>query len=218
MKRKRDADLVKTVRPDGTVKWRNKEGKLHREDGPACEYPSGAKEWYRDGKLHRDDGPAKEYPTQQRWYRNGHLHRDDGPAIVDADGTREWYRNGRQHRDDGPAVEHPDGFKAWYRRGKLHRDDGPACEAPDGRFWFRNGKRHREDGPAFELADGRTKWYIDGVELTAEQVAAFKEKQFDAIGEAIRKGLDHSIKVKPPLKLKSSSGTRKSEADTGRSK
>jgi len=195
MKRKRDADLVKALLPDDTVKWRNKEGKLHREDGP-----------------------AKEYPTQQRWYRNGHLHRDDGPAIVEADGTREWYRNGRLHRDDGPAVEHPDGFKAWYRRGKLHREDGPAREGPYGRFWFRNGKRHREDGPAFELPDGTKEWYIDGEELNPEQVAAFKQKKLDAIGDAISKGLDHTIKVKPPLKLKTKSGARKVDGDSGRAK
>lgn len=45
---------------DGTVEWWIKGG-LHREDGPAVEYPNGAKMWYQWGKLHRVDGPAEEW-------------------------------------------------------------------------------------------------------------------------------------------------------------
>jgi len=28
---------------------------LHREDGPAIEYPEGDKRWYLNGKLHREN-------------------------------------------------------------------------------------------------------------------------------------------------------------------
>ena len=46
--------------------------KLHREDGPACEYASGSKEWYKNGKLHREDGPAIEWDSgYKEWYING---------------------------------------------------------------------------------------------------------------------------------------------------
>ncbi len=45
---------------DGTKHWRNAKGQLHREDGPAAEYPNGTKVWYRNGQLHRLDGPAIE--------------------------------------------------------------------------------------------------------------------------------------------------------------
>jgi hypothetical protein len=38
-----------------------KNGKLHREDGPAVEYADGSKKWYLNGKLHREGGPAVEY-------------------------------------------------------------------------------------------------------------------------------------------------------------
>ena len=31
---------------DGNKFWRNPEGKLHREDGPAIEWASGDKFWY----------------------------------------------------------------------------------------------------------------------------------------------------------------------------
>ena len=36
------------VYKDRTV-WYNLEGQLHREDGPACEYANGIKEWYING-------------------------------------------------------------------------------------------------------------------------------------------------------------------------
>ena len=45
---------------DGTFSWW-KNGKIHRDDGPAIEGVSGAKSWYQNGKLHRDDGPAIEF-------------------------------------------------------------------------------------------------------------------------------------------------------------
>ena len=36
------------VRLDGTKEW-YRDGKRHREDGPAIERADGTKEWYRDG-------------------------------------------------------------------------------------------------------------------------------------------------------------------------
>ncbi len=82
------------VDADGTKRW-YRDGKLHREDGPAIEYADGRKHWYRDGKLHREDGPAVEWATgDKEWYRDGKLHREDGPAVEWADGDKEWYRDG----------------------------------------------------------------------------------------------------------------------------
>ena len=43
----------------GNKSW-YKNGKYHREDGPACEYANGDKFWYKSGKQHREDGPAVE--------------------------------------------------------------------------------------------------------------------------------------------------------------
>jgi len=49
----------------------------HRIDGPAVETfkgRSGKKieggTWYRNGKLHRLDGPAVDYPGQKEWWIN----------------------------------------------------------------------------------------------------------------------------------------------------
>jgi hypothetical protein len=141
---------------DGNKRWKNSEGKLHREDGPAIEHSDGSRSWYINGKFHREDGPAVER----------------------ADGSLEWWSNGKLHREDGPAIEYVNGSREWYINGKLHREDGPAVEYCDGsREWYINGKLHREDGPAVEYADGLRYWYLNGQELTEEQ---WREK-FDSV-------------------------------------
>ena len=76
-----------TVNQGGTF-WKLN-GKLHREDGPACEYANGTKCWYINGKHHREDGPAIEY----------------------ADGDKVWYINSEELTEDefnqrtNPVVE-----------------------------------------------------------------------------------------------------------------
>ena len=81
--------------------------------------PDGTKYWYLNDKLHREDGPAVEWPTGSKdWYLNGNLHREDGPAVEEPDGTKYWYFNNEYHREDGPAVEYPDGEKFWYLDGE----------------------------------------------------------------------------------------------------
>ena len=71
--------------------------------------------WFKDGKLHREDGPAVENRDYKAWYLNGLLHREDGPAVED-DGRKIWYLNNLLHREDGPAIEEGD-FKEWWING-----------------------------------------------------------------------------------------------------
>ncbi len=81
---------------DGTKKWYNKKGLLHRKDGPAIEYSNGTKSWFLNGKCHREDGPAIEWNDGTKsWYLNGLRHREDGPAIEWATGTY-WYLNDKE--------------------------------------------------------------------------------------------------------------------------
>jgi hypothetical protein len=79
-------------------------------------FASGTTEemYYREGRLHREDGPADVWrsvdglTTVEKYYREGRLHREDGPALVwcYANGStmEQYYRNGELHREDGPAV------------------------------------------------------------------------------------------------------------------
>jgi len=79
----------------------------------------GEKRWFLNGKLHREDGPAVEYPNGTKfWFLNDLLHREDGPTVEYENGTKEWWLNGKLHRTDGPAMEWPNGEKDWYLKGK----------------------------------------------------------------------------------------------------
>ena len=83
----------------------------------------GTKLWHLNDKLHREDGPALEYPSGSKyWYLNGELHRTDGPAIEWGIGTKSWYLNGKRHRTDGPAIEGADGSKSWYLNGEKYTE------------------------------------------------------------------------------------------------
>lgn len=54
------------------------------------------KRWYKDGKLHREDGPAVEYVDgERRWLKNGYLHREDGPAVECCNTIKYWCYNGQ---------------------------------------------------------------------------------------------------------------------------
>jgi hypothetical protein len=85
---------------DGTKRW-YQYGVLHRENGPAVEYPGGTKYWYLNGKCHRTDGPALIWVNadgswDEYYFKNGKIHRTDGPAYtsVNADGSwEEFYHN-----------------------------------------------------------------------------------------------------------------------------
>lgn len=53
---------------------------------------AGTKRWFKDGLLHRDDGPAVEYPNDGcMYFKHGKSHRLDGPADVLPDGIKYWY-------------------------------------------------------------------------------------------------------------------------------
>ena len=57
---------------DGSIHYYDEQGRLHREDGPAVEYPNGQRNWYINGKRHRDDGPAIITPSgREYWFHEG---------------------------------------------------------------------------------------------------------------------------------------------------
>jgi len=82
---------------DGTKRWYNEQGQLHRDDDPAVEDAIGTKYWYQHDKWHREDGPAVECANGDKWwYQHDQCHREDGPAVELADGTQQWWIKGKQ--------------------------------------------------------------------------------------------------------------------------
>lgn len=112
--------MQREVKENGDVHWRDDEGRLHREDGPAVEAADGTQEWWVHGLLHRGQGE---------------------PAIARADGSLEWWRDGVRHRDEGlPAVLRASGSRQWWVNGTMWRPDGlPVAEVVGG--------HDRVDGP-----------------------------------------------------------------------
>ena len=60
------------VDSNGTLRYYNEQGQIHRVHGPAVEYVVGGRAWYQNGQLHRADGPAVEYSGGNKsWYIGG---------------------------------------------------------------------------------------------------------------------------------------------------
>lgn len=53
-----------------TVFHYDKDGLLHRIDGPAVDSENGFGVFYRHGKLHNTTGPAINYQHEYHWYVN----------------------------------------------------------------------------------------------------------------------------------------------------
>ena len=94
-----DEESIVEIDGFGSKLWRNKQGQLHRLDGPAEEWADG----------------------QKSWYQNGLRHRLDGPAVEGNNGGKEWWIKGLLHREDGPAVIYQGGRKIWYHKGVYYK-------------------------------------------------------------------------------------------------
>ena len=105
-------------------------------------YPDGTEEWRKNGMLHRKNGPAITGLFVECYCKYGKFHREKYPAVIWKDGLLEWYLDDKRHREDGrPAVIWSDGTKEYWVNGLRHRVDGPAIEYASGeKYWFLNGK------------------------------------------------------------------------------
>lgn len=103
--------------------WKDENGNLHRNDGPALILHNGDSIWYKNGVVHRDgDLPAATTSIGQFWYKEGKYHRDgDKPAIVYKSGNKQWYTKGLKNRDRRqPAVVDPlTGREYWVNGEKI---------------------------------------------------------------------------------------------------
>lgn len=74
-----------------------KDGKQHKENGPAVEWKNGSTEWLKHGLFHREDGPAVEFFSFKEWWIDGKKHRIDGPAVEWKNGAKYWYLDGEEY-------------------------------------------------------------------------------------------------------------------------
>jgi hypothetical protein len=87
-------------------------------------------EWSKDGKRHREDGPAYIWynldgtKAFEKWHKDGEYHREDGPALISYfdNGSKEyeyWCKDDKIHREDGPArisynLDGTKDYEWWY--------------------------------------------------------------------------------------------------------
>jgi len=48
---------TRTIPGDGIAEWRDADGRLHRDGGPAAIYPDGRRVWFVDGVKVRQERP-----------------------------------------------------------------------------------------------------------------------------------------------------------------
>jgi uncharacterized protein YlzI (FlbEa/FlbD family) len=120
---------------NGTKLW-YQSGIIHREDGPAVEWPDGfTKKYYMNGKelsqeswqekVDKINGKNNKGSNKMKLiHSDGKIEEkdlipDNFTGIVEyRDRTKEWYQDGKRHRLDGPAVEWSSEFESYYINGK----------------------------------------------------------------------------------------------------
>ena len=95
-----------------------------QEDGVEIKVErDGTRLWYLHSVLHRDDGPAVEYPNGQKWwFQFGKQHREDGPAIERPDARSSGFVMGSVTETTVQLLSTPMGAKniiSWKRSGMM---------------------------------------------------------------------------------------------------
>lgn len=81
-----------------TTIYFNQDGQKHRLYGPAILSPHyDLEEWYKEGKLHREGGPARRHRQNTWWFHEGKLHRTDGPAVIIGGHPKEYWIHGEKY-------------------------------------------------------------------------------------------------------------------------
>ncbi len=141
-------------RSHGSIVWK-KNGRIHRNDGPAA-VSNG-------GDLHTHNA---RHAARYSWLYHGRFHRVDGPSCESFKSYQAWHQHGGSHRRDGPADIYDHGEVGWYQDNNLHRLDGPASIDNDGVImWYVHDEQHRTDGPAVICPNGKCMFYQNGVEI-----------------------------------------------------
>ncbi len=127
----RDDDRPAIIFTDGCKEWL-KEGKCHRETGPASIFANGTERYFLD-----DICISKEKWEDKIWQKNigndtaeyyAQFEAEDPPTEITVNGTKYWRNlNNQLHRgNDRPAIIWRSGDLAFYKNGKTHRANGPA--------------------------------------------------------------------------------------------
>ena len=83
-----------------TINWCRDKTRLAIWDKQVFFIRYDTKRWYLNGKRHRENEPAVEYPYGDKtWFKNGEFHRENGPAIEWSNCKKYWYLNGKEYSE-----------------------------------------------------------------------------------------------------------------------
>jgi hypothetical protein len=166
----------------GTTRYWYKDGKHHREDGPAIIFSDGTKFWEYRGMLHRTNGPAIEFSSgaKEYWlsdrrykfaaYQNAIMRLDDlkmeiiakNPTVT---GVMIDDKNRVEAQPIVASLQEKDPVGTWrkYLSHSLHCEDGPAVVYPNGRkeYWIHGVKQDRPVTKVILTDTGFTVWKDD---------------------------------------------------------
>ena len=79
-----EEEIIKVEDSHGVIRHFKGAFAYHRADGPAVIYPNGDCSWYYNDRLHREDGPAREWPAEGifEWWKDGELYEPTAHEII----------------------------------------------------------------------------------------------------------------------------------------
>ncbi len=209
--------------------WFNKKGRPHRDGKPAVMNTNEYKIWFRNGKMHRDDGPAFTKITLPHstiktekiaWVKNGKFY---SPSVseeqrhmnglilppteyegahmittIDGQQTKYWYgyTPGRKPRVYCYRFKNNQREEWFNAAGVCSRNNAPALILADGSvYYFLDGILHNSRGPAIKTPSKEI-WSFDGkyhringpaVQLITDGVVTLEEWFIN--GESVKSGV-----------------------------
>lgn len=78
---------------------------LHNQNGPAVISEDGKHfQYYYKGLLHREDGPAVDFPNHKQYWIHGKLHNQNGPAIIHNFKIEKYFYHGLECSKEVHAI------------------------------------------------------------------------------------------------------------------
>lgn len=97
---------------------RNAKNQLHSiNDQPSRLYENGSCDWHKNGKLHRENGPAVidfdlDMNLYEEYQRNGRIHNPNGPAQI-------WYNGNTPEKISWWWQGSRMSFNQWAKKAKI---------------------------------------------------------------------------------------------------
>lgn len=143
------------------------------------EYKNGQKHWYKDGKHHRENGPAIIYANgKEKYYTHGKL---DVKAKTVEPNIKTNSTLNQQQQDWIKKLKQDPVWKNhhnWINITDIdyNEEKNELYVLEDGSHWWsKDGKFHREDGPAWISPDGTEEYWLDAIIYSKDK---FNEKIF----------------------------------------